>query len=80
VTKQAIHAPLRRLVSLNLVAMAEDDGDRRMKKLALTPEGKALEVELTGAQMEHLARAFDAASPGDKAGWTRVMDRLARGR
>lgn len=80
VSKQAIHGPLRELVRLNLVAMTEDGADRRMKRLTLTAEGQALEVELTGAQMDHLARAFDAAGAGARSGWKAVMDRLASGR
>ena len=77
VSKQAINAPLRQLMDLRLIAMTADSADRRMKNLNLTAAGKALEGELTGAQMQHLAKAFEAAAPGDEAGWKRVMDALA---
>jgi DNA-binding MarR family transcriptional regulator len=77
VSKQAINAPLRRLVDLGLVAMSADGADRRLKNLRLTAEGERLEAELTGAQMRHLSRAFEAAGPDGQAGWTRVMDALA---
>jgi len=77
VSKQALSAPLRRLQALNLVAVMADAGDRRIKRLALTDEGRRLEAELTGAQMSHLSAAFKAADAADEAGWTRVMENLA---
>jgi DNA-binding MarR family transcriptional regulator len=77
VSKQALSAPLRRLQALNLVAVMADAGDRRIKRLILTDEGRRLEAELTGAQMRHLLAAFDTADPADEAAWMRVMETLA---
>ena len=77
VSKQALSAPLRRLQALNLVAVTTDVGDRRVKRLTLTDEGRRLELELTGAQMRHLSAAFQTTDPADEAGWARVMENLA---
>ena len=77
VSKQALSAPLRRLQEMKLVAVLADGGDRRIKRLTLTDEGRRLEAELTGAQMRRLSAAFDAAEPADEAGWVRVMQNLA---
>lgn len=77
VSKQAINAPLRQLVDLGLVAVAAKGADRRIKELRLTPAGQALEAELTGGQMRHLAEAFSRAGPDGEAGWRRVMAALA---
>jgi DNA-binding MarR family transcriptional regulator len=77
VSKQALSAPLRRLTQMSLVAVLADAEDRRLKRLTLTPEGRRLEAELTGAQMRHLSAAFDKAGPADEAGWMRVMAGLA---
>jgi DNA-binding MarR family transcriptional regulator len=77
VSKQALSAPLRRLQALNLVAVTTDAGDRRVKRLTLTDEGRRLELELTGAQMRHLSAAFQTTDPADEAGWARVMENLA---
>jgi hypothetical protein len=52
---------------------APTDGDMR-----LTGEGDRLEAELTGAQMRHLAAAFDQASDADEAGWRAVMAALGK--
>ena len=76
VTKQALNAPLRRLVDLKLIAMTADPADGRVKNLRLTSDGQALETELTGAQMQRLSQAFDAAGPDSRPGWKRVMDIL----
>ncbi len=77
VSKQALSAPLRQLLEMNLVAVLAGSEDRRIKRLTLTPEGGRLESELTGTQMRHLSGAFDKAGAPDEAGWMRVMELLA---
>lgn len=77
ISKQALNAPLRQLIEMKLVSAAPDDGDRRVKKLELTREGKALEAELSGAQMAHLKKALSRTSSWDVQGWRRVMAELA---
>jgi DNA-binding MarR family transcriptional regulator len=77
VTKQALNAPLRQLAEMKLVALSPDLGDRRVKRLALTAEGRALEGELTGTQMQLLQAAFETAGPVSESGWMTVMRNLA---
>jgi len=77
VSKQALNAPLRQLLEMNLVAQFADPGDRRLRRLTLTQEGRRLEAELTGAQARLLGEAFDTAGADGLAGWLRVMERLA---
>jgi DNA-binding MarR family transcriptional regulator len=77
VTKQALNTPLRQLSEMNLVGLSPDSEDRRVKRLALTAEGRALEEELTGAQMRLLASAFESAGQASEAGWLDVMERLS---
>jgi DNA-binding MarR family transcriptional regulator len=77
VSKQALNAPLRQLLEMNLVSALPDPADRRAKNLRLTLEGGRLEAELTGAQMRHLQAAFDQAGAGDEAGWRKVMAALS---
>ena len=77
VSKQAINAPLRRLMQMQLVAQTAAMDDRRVKRLRLTAAGAALEAELSGVQMRHIAAAFADAGPDARAGWTAVMARLA---
>lgn len=77
VSKQAIHAPLRQLTHLNLIAMQSGAADRRIKQLSLTKAGQALEQELTGAQTRYLRAVFDRAGPQAEAGWRLVMDQMA---
>ncbi len=77
VSKQALNAPLRQLLEMNLVAAVASAEDRRVKRLRLTTEGQRLEAELTGAQVRRLEAAFDAAGPAGEEGWRRVMADLA---
>ena len=77
VSKQALNAPLRRLVALKLVAMRDAPQDRRVTQLRLTGAGARLEERLTGTQMEHLLGVFHAAGAPAQAGWTAVMRGLA---
>ena len=73
VSKQALNAPLRQLVEMQLVAMAPAEQDRRVRRLSLTPAGARMEAQLTGAQMKQLRVAFEAAGADAEAGWNAVM-------
>jgi DNA-binding MarR family transcriptional regulator len=75
VTKQALNAPLRRLVALGLVAARPAPGDRRVRELRLTPQGRRLEARLTGTQARQLAAVFLAAGGPAEAAWRDVMAR-----
>jgi DNA-binding MarR family transcriptional regulator len=75
VTKQALNAPLRRLVALNLIAAQPAPGDRRVRELRLTPDGARLEAKLTGAQAGQLAQVFRASGERAEAAWRDVMKR-----
>lgn len=77
VSKQALNAPLRQLIEMNLVSAPPDPADRRAKNLRLTAEGARLEAELTGSQMRHMQSAFEAAGAQGEGGWRAVMASLA---
>ena len=79
VSKQAVNAPLRQLMEMNLIAVVVSRQDRRVKQLRLTQEGARLESELTGAQVRCLQAAFDKAGRLSEDGWRRVMAVLAGG-
>jgi DNA-binding MarR family transcriptional regulator len=79
VSKQALNAPLRQLIEMNLVSALAAPADRRVKNLRLTTEGQQLEAELTGAQMRHLQAAFERADVAQEMGWRKVMEELANG-
>ncbi len=76
VSKQALHAPLRQLIEMRLVAMSPAEHDRRVRQLALTAKGAELEALLTSTQMKLLETAFQQAGKGAEAGWHQVMHRL----
>ena len=78
VSKQALNAPLRQLMKMNLVSAVADPTDRRVKNLRLTADGSRLEAELTGAQMRHLQAAFERAGRAQEHGWRAVMAELAK--
>lgn len=73
VSKQALNGPLRELVERGLVDSRVAEHDRRVRCLHLTAEGQALEDQLSGIQMAHLQRVFQAAGPAAEAGWRKVM-------
>ena len=77
VSKQYLHRPLKRLVDDGWVMAVQDESDRRIKRLSLTPKGAALENRLTGEQRRHVAEAFSRAGPEAEQGWRRVMALLA---
>lgn len=76
VSKQALNAPLRRLVESKLVAVRAASDDRRRRELRLTAEGERLEAQLSGTQIEQLAMVLGAAGRQAEAGWRAVMEKL----
>ncbi|OIR13865.1 MarR family protein [mine drainage metagenome] len=77
VSKQALNAPLRQLIEMNLIAMDTAEHDRRVRQLSLTANGSKLEAQLTGTQMKLLQAAFEKAGSDAETGWHQVMRRLA---
>jgi len=77
VSKQALNAPLRQLGEMRLIVMVAAEHDRRVRQLALTPEGQKLEAQLTGTQMKQLQGVFEQAGASAEAGWHQVMQCLA---
>lgn len=78
VSKQALNAPLRQLIEMNLIATDTAEHDRRVRQLSLTPSGNKLEAQLTGTQMKQLQAVFAQAGIDAEAGWHRVMHCLSR--
>ncbi len=77
ISKQALHVPLRQLVSMNLISSDRSAADARVKQLVLTVAGKRLEARLTGTQMLQLEAVLDAAGAEAEAGWRHVIALLA---
>ena len=78
VSKQSLAGPLRDLKSQDLIAWQPDPDDARVRRLTLTPAGRALERRLSTLQRRQFARVFADAGPRDEAAWRAVMHRLAR--
>jgi DNA-binding MarR family transcriptional regulator len=76
VTKQALHAPLRQLIAMNLIQDSPDASDKRGKCLGLTVEGAKLEAALSGAQRKLLASVFEQAGANGESSWRDVMAQL----
>jgi DNA-binding MarR family transcriptional regulator len=76
ISKQALHAPLRQLIDLNLVASSRDNDDRRAKCLELTRQGATLEMRLTEVQMQLLEKAFNSSQLQAEKFWMMVMQEI----
>jgi len=79
VSKQALHAPLRQLLAMQLIAMETAAHDGRVRHLVLTRNGARLEAQLSGTQIAQLRHAFERAGPQAQAGWSAVMAALVDG-
>lgn len=77
VSKQALNAPLRRLMAEGLVVNAVGESDRRARHLRLSDAGAALERELSGSQRERMAAIFSAEGPEREAAWRAIMSAVA---
>jgi DNA-binding MarR family transcriptional regulator len=77
VSKQALHRPMRQLLSGGWLAAEPVPGNRRAKALRLTARGARLEERLSGDQRERFSRAFAAVGKDAAAAWAAVMQQLA---
>lgn len=77
VTKQALHAPLKQLVAMGLIAVGSDASDGRARCLTVTPDGAALEARLSQTQHELLTRIFADQGTDAEFAWRQVMRELA---
>ena len=78
ITKQALHAPLRQLLEMQLVRSESATVDRRSRCLSLTDKGKKLEQQLTSVQCELLAKAFSQSAGNALENWMQVMQSIAK--
>lgn len=78
VSKQALHAPLARLVELGLVESRPAEHDRRIRELRLTEDGAALERELSDSQRTRMDAIFSEAGSDKERAWREVMEAVAR--
>ncbi|MFX0545410.1 MarR family winged helix-turn-helix transcriptional regulator [Roseovarius sp. S1116L3] len=76
VTKQSLNRVLRTLVDDGLVASRVGKVDKRERNLHLTPEGAALERQLSDAQRARMRAAYRAAGPGAVAGFRQVLEAM----
>ncbi|MFX0542276.1 MarR family winged helix-turn-helix transcriptional regulator [Roseovarius sp. S4756] len=76
VTKQSLNRVLRTLVEDGLVSSRVGKADKRERNLHLTPEGAALERQLSDAQRARMRAAYRAAGPGAVAGFRQVLEAM----
>lgn len=77
VSKQALNAPLRRLVEAGLIEVQPAPSDKRIRLLSLTPAGLTLETQLSDIQTQLIQDAFRKAGADAQEGWFKVMAALA---
>ncbi len=73
ITKQSLSRVLGTLVERKFVDQRADPADRRRKQLSLTEKGRALETELSNAQMSRFAQAYREAGAEAVEGFRRVL-------
>ncbi|WP_157315088.1 MarR family winged helix-turn-helix transcriptional regulator [Chitinibacter sp. GC72] len=78
VSKQALNVPLRQLQEAGLICATPSEIDKRVKCLALSDEGIALEEALSGAQRAILDRVFAECGQEAEAGFKQVLGVLAK--
>lgn len=76
VTKQSLNRVLRQLIDEGLVTSTVGREDRRERNLHLSPEGEALEHELSEPQRARVRRAYQAAGPDAVEGFRLVLEQI----
>ncbi|WP_440088488.1 MarR family transcriptional regulator [Pseudomonas fragariae (ex Marin et al. 2024)] len=78
VSKQALNAPLRQLIAMDLVRSEAPENDKRKRLLALTEEGIRFEQALRREQVKLLQRVFADAGQDAVDGWMTVNEALGQ--
>ncbi|CAM3109557.1 MarR family transcriptional regulator [Pseudomonas floridensis] len=78
VSKQALNAPLRQLIAMDLVHSAAPLTDKRKRLLGLTDEGVKFEQALRREQVKLLQRVFADAGQAAVDGWMNVNEALGQ--
>ena len=73
ITKQSLSRVLQELIAKGYVAQQQGQTDRRQRRLKLTEAGEKLEMMLTEAQRQRVARAYRLAGPGAVEGFRKVL-------
>ncbi|MEL6570100.1 MAG: MarR family transcriptional regulator [Pseudomonadota bacterium] len=76
VTKQSLNRVLRTLIADGLVSSHVGQRDKRERHLFLTPEGVALERNLSNAQRDRMRAAYRAAGAEAVAGFRQVLEAM----
>jgi len=78
VSKQALNAPLRQLLGMELVETQTPESDRRVRELRLTVKGKRLETALSKGQCQMLEAVFQKVGKTAEAAWRNAMGQIAK--
>jgi DNA-binding MarR family transcriptional regulator len=73
ITKQSLSRVLGELVQRGLIVQRPGAHDRRQRLLELTPEGRALEREVSAPQRARVAEAYRQAGGGAVEGFRKVL-------
>ena len=76
VTKQSLHRPMQQLIEKELLIASRSLVSGRVKILALTRAGLALEARLSSLQRRTFERAFASVPAGDERAWREIMHAL----
>lgn len=80
VTRQSLNGPLRELTTRGLIVATPDKGDRRIKRLRLSPTGQSFEDRLSGSQRDLMASVFADSGMAPEQAWRQVMTAVANTR
>lgn len=76
ISKQALNAPLKQLVKMELITVTTAEYDQRVRQLSLSPAGKKLESQLTDTQIQLLRQVFQQLGKETETAWLHVMQCL----
>jgi DNA-binding MarR family transcriptional regulator len=76
ITKQSLARVLGQLMREGFITQKTDAGDRRRRRLYLTPEAEALERTLTERQSARIATAWEAAGETAASGFRAVLQKM----
>src|SRR5699024_1465570 len=76
VTKQALHAPMRKLIEMGYITSEPATHDRRVRELCLTEKGENLEKQLSNVQRGKMNEIFETLGTESEESWKKVMKKI----
>ena len=78
ITRAATTGLVDRLLSQKLIVRRQDNIDRRLVHISLSPKGRTVIESIRGQKHKRLAQVFSMLSPSDRSEYLRILEQIVK--